>query len=88
MVNTEINNVSASELCNIYSTNRDLYIRYENPNNEQADLKIYNVTGNLIKSEVSLTNELYHTTLDVAPGCYIVKVVSNSNVYLKKVYIQ
>ena len=77
-----------AELCNIYSSNKDLFVNYNNPGNEQADLKVYTVTGDLLTDKVSLTNGTYHTQLNVAPGIYLVKVVSSSNVYVQKVYIQ
>ena len=81
--------LSSSEFCHIYSSDRDLFVNYNNPDNEQADMKIYTVTGQLLMSKVSITNGTYHTTLDVAPGVYLpVKVISPSKVYIQKVYIQ
>jgi hypothetical protein len=75
-------------MCNIYSSNKDLFVNYNNPDNLQADMRIYDVTGQVIETHISLSNGLYHTTLDVAPGVYVVKVISSDRVYIQKVYIQ
>jgi hypothetical protein len=77
-----------SELCYIYTSDKDLFVNYSNPKNERADLKIYSISGELIKSGVNLTNGIYHNILNFAPGIYLVKVISADNVYVQKVYIQ
>jgi hypothetical protein len=79
---------TAPELCYIYSSDKDLFVSYSNPDNEPAYLSFYNITGELIKSKVSISNGTYHTNLDIAQGIYFVKVVSESNVYVRKVYIK
>ena len=51
-------------------------------------MSVYNITGQQVTGNRQLVSGLYHTTLDIAPGIYFVKVISQSNVYIQKVYIQ
>ena len=76
-----------NEMVFAYSSENVLFVNYSNPDNEMAAVYIYNIQGQLIRDEVKISNGLYSTSLNVAPGVYFVKVITGNKVYAHKIYI-
>jgi hypothetical protein len=68
----------------IYSSQGNIVVY--NTNNQQGDVYVYNVVGQLLGS-VSLQDGINNITLDNAQGYYIVNVRTSENVVNRKVYI-
>ncbi|MFZ4740666.1 MAG: T9SS type A sorting domain-containing protein [Bacteroidales bacterium] len=70
---------------NIYSNDNLIYI---NSNESIKQICIYNTLGQLIKKLENSNNEVVINMNKNTSGYYIVKVVSNNNVYSNKVFIR
>ncbi|MFC2086172.1 T9SS type A sorting domain-containing protein [Bacteroidota bacterium] len=68
----------------IYSYKNKVYL--QNANN--SSVEIYNVLGKLINSEKVENKNLQSFKINAATGYYFVKVVTDGNVYSKKVYLE
>ena len=71
-----------------YSNDNMLIVNYNNPANAQATLSIFNVLGQNVKENIVISNGTYRINMGVAPGAYIVRLITNDRVYIKKVYMQ
>jgi len=69
----------------IYSNQNNVFVY--NINNQQGDVYIYNVVGQLLGS-ISLQDGINNITLDNANGYYIVNVRTSNTVVNKKVFIK
>ena len=73
-----------------YSNENLLIVKYLtlNPSpNGEGHLSVFNVLGQNVK-ELRMENGELRINLNVAPGTYLVRLVTNDRVYIKKVYIQ
>ena len=75
------------QMCNIYSTDNNLFVDYFNPTGEKAEMSIFNITGQLESSIRNLETGTFHTALKDAPGIYFVKVVTSSRIYIQKIVV-
>ena len=75
------------ESCSIYSTEKNLYIRFYNAENAIAELSIYTITGQMITKKEHLTTGSFDCTLELPAGIYFAKVISANKVYIQKIYI-
>lgn len=67
--------------------NHQLYYNFSILDNQQSDLKFYDIRGALILSTTISTNEGELITPTLQPGVYLVKIYNNTNVYVKRVII-
>jgi hypothetical protein len=74
-------------LFDAYSLENVLVVNYNNPDNSEATLSIFNILGQQVK-EIRIENGVLRINLAVAPGAYMVRLVTNDKVYIKKVYLQ
>jgi len=79
---TSVKDVKTSSLADVYSYDNHLIVRIKSTKN--ADVTVYNMTGQKIGSKV-ISGE-YSTTLPT--GIYLVKVASEGNVQINKVFIK
>ena len=70
-----------------YSNENMLILNYNNPANAEATLSIFNILGQNVK-ELRIENGELRINLKLAPGAYMVRLVTNDKVYVKKVYLQ
>ncbi len=76
-----------NETFNAYSYNNLLHVYYSNPENKQAVLSIYNALGQQLKTFRILNSE-FSINLNISPGAYIVRLLTNNNVFVKKIFIK
>ena len=81
-----INDPSENKV-NIYSCGKTVYI---NPGtvNLHGQVVIYDILGKPIVTKQLEGTSLYCLHLNITPGCYIVKVITDNNVYSQKVVIK
>ncbi|MCX6277585.1 MAG: T9SS type A sorting domain-containing protein [Bacteroidetes bacterium] len=68
----------------IYSYGKNLYIKMKG----MARIEVRSLAGKTVFSENINSSGMYQTTPYLATGCYLVKLTTNSTVYVKKVFIQ
>jgi len=78
-----INNISSHAV--IYSCNNNIYI---NSNEAIQKIAIYNTLGQLIKTIENTGGNIIIPMHGNPKACYIVRVISNNNVYSEKLFIQ
>ncbi len=76
---------NASITTNIYSNNSSIYI---NSSETVKSIAIYNTLGQLIRTVANNSGTTVVDMKDAATGYYIVRVVTNKNVYSEKVMIK
>jgi hypothetical protein len=76
---------NASITTNIYSNNSSIYI---NSSETVKSIAIYNTLGQLIRTVANNSGTTVVDMKDAATGYYIVRVVTNKNVYSEKVLIK
>jgi hypothetical protein len=77
-----------AEMFDAYSNNNIIIVNYNNPANDQATLSIYNLLGQNVRDNIVIGNGTYRLSMGVAPGAYLVRLITNDRVYIKKVYLQ
>jgi hypothetical protein len=83
---TSISEISGIDGLNIYTNNNVLYLKSKSL--LSAKVGIYNITGQEILHKEMILQGLQHITLNVNQGWYVVKVMSNTGVMSKKVFIR
>ncbi len=71
------------EKVRIYTYQNSVFIQ----NADNGTIEVYNVLGKLVTKE-NINNDFGSITVNAVTGYYFVKVVTNGNVYTKKVYIK
>ncbi|MBL7916919.1 MAG: T9SS type A sorting domain-containing protein, partial [Bacteroidia bacterium] len=51
----------------------------ENENNNETILQFYNVSGQLVKTQISTDKTVNFSYADVCPGLYFASIVQNQN---------
>ena len=72
---------------NIFNTNDDLVVNYNNALNQQAVIRIYNLTGQQVLNNIVTNNGTYHYSLYFASGVYMVSIINSTRIYNKKIFL-
>jgi hypothetical protein len=85
-IQLSIGKLTESDLFDIITQNKNVKITYHNPLKKEGKLEIMNLLGqNILKANLK-ENKDYNYTLEV--GCYIVKLVSDNRVHVRKIYVE
>jgi hypothetical protein len=76
------------QFCYTYAFEKNVYINYYSSDNKPGTVSIYTIDGKLVRDKISISNGTSNFQLSVAPGIYLVKVISDNKVYVNKLYIK
>jgi hypothetical protein len=71
----------------LFVSNKDLYVNLSSVNTQNANLEVFNLSGQIIMNKLIFTNQLntIHTELPV--GCYLIRISNNSVLKTSKIII-
>ncbi len=84
---TGIENNTNTDIFNAYSCENNLFVNYYNAKNQPCNVSVYNMQGQTIFHADQVYNGKHEFNLNNKPGCYLVKMVTNNNATVQKVYI-
>ena len=80
--------ISKPNICNAFTNKSNLIVNYFNSTNKQASLNVYNITGQVVFGQVQINNGAHSYKLNnVQKGIYFVKIISDDQTFIKKIYL-
>ena len=85
---TGINSLNnKSEIFNAYSNDKTLYVNFYSMDGGKGQLSIYNMAGQIIRQPQLISSGQYNIELNQPTGIYLVRMITDKKVYVKKVLI-
>jgi len=89
--NSDYNNPSGISRLIVYYSANTINLSFEKPSLENVNIKIYDLTGKLILSDVAQTSEVninrVYNINGISNGLYIVQIYSNTQVISRKFFV-
>jgi hypothetical protein len=79
--------IAKADFCQAYSSENSLIVNYNGRNGSTCDVTVYNLTGQVVFSAEDVSSGHHEYRLSQNPGCYLVKMVSDNNSLVQKIYI-